>query len=62
MESGAPLSKLKSPAALAGVPGLVLTPRDLDGVIRRGAALLAGAINQALQPRLTLDELDYLVS
>ena len=49
-------------AALAGVPGLVLTPRDLDGVIRRGAVLLAGAINQALQPRLTLDELDYLVS
>lgn len=49
-------------AALAGTPGLVLTPRDLDGVIRRGAALLAAAVNQALQPRLTLDELDYLVS
>lgn len=49
-------------AALCGVPGLVVTPRDLDGLIRRGAALLARAVNRALQPRLTPAELGRLVS
>lgn len=47
---------------LCGDRGLVLTPRDLDGVVRRGAALLALAINKALQQRLTIPEIGYLAS
>ena len=33
---------------------------DLDGVIAHGSALLAGAINRALQPRLSLAQLCWL--
>lgn len=39
---------------------LVVAPRDLDGVIAHGSALLAGAINRALQPRLSLAQLCWL--
>ena len=47
---------------LCGDRGLVLTPRDLDGVVRKGASLLALAINKALQQRLTIPEIGYLAS
>lgn len=64
---GAPVIALGIPTLmeageLCAEPGLVLTPRDLDGVVRRGSQLLARALNQALQPRLTPDELGRLVS
>ena len=39
---------------------LVVTPRALDSVIAHGAALLAGAINRALQPRLSVAQLCWL--
>lgn len=42
--------------------GLVLTPRELDPLIRRGSALLALGINWALQPGLTLPELRWLAN
>ena len=48
--------------AVCSVPGLVVTPRDLDGLVRRGSNLLARAVNRALQPRLTPAELGRLVS
>ncbi len=48
--------------AVCSVPGLVVTPRDLDGLVRRGSHLLARAVNRALQPRLTPAELGRLVS
>ena len=41
---------------------LVVTPRDIDGVIRRGASLLALALNKALQPALSVGELSFLTS
>ena len=50
------------PVIAAGIPtlmdsdegaDLVVTPRALDSVIAHGSALLAGAINRALQPRLS---------
>lgn len=47
---------------LCGEKGLVLTPRDLDGVVRKGSRLLALAINKALQQRLTIPEISYLAS
>ena len=39
---------------------LVVTPRALDSVIAHGAALLAGSVNRALQPRLTVQQLCWL--
>ncbi len=41
---------------------LVVTPKDIDAVIRRGATLLALAINKALQPALSVGELTFLTS
>lgn len=42
------------------MPGFVLCPADLDLLVRRGSALLALAVNKALQPALTLPELCWL--
>ena len=56
------------PVIAAGIPtlmdsdegaDLVVTPRALDSVIAHGAAL-AGAINRALQPRLSVAQLFWL--
>lgn len=41
---------------------LVVTPKDIDAIIRRGATLLALAINKALQPALSVGELTFLTS
>ena len=57
------------PVLAAGIPtlmearegkDLVVTPRALDSVIAHGAALLGAAINRALQPRLTINQLCWL--
>ena len=57
------------PVVAAGIPtlmqaqegaDLVVTPRALDSVIAHGAALLAGAVNRALQPRLTVQQLCWM--
>lgn len=57
------------PVIAAGIPtlmeaeegkDLVVTPRELDGVIAHGAALLGTAINRALQPRLSIPQLCWL--
>lgn len=45
-----------------GRPGCVITPRELDSVVRKGANLLALAINKALQARLSIAELCYLAN
>ena len=57
------------PVIAAGIPtlmesdegaDLVVTPRALDSVIAHGSALLAAAINRALQPRLSVAQLCWL--
>ena len=57
------------PVLAAGIPtlmdsdegaDLVVTPRALDSVIAHGSALLDGAINRALQPRLSVAQLIWL--
>ena len=57
------------PVVAAGIPTLMqaqegadleVTPRALDSVIAHGAALLACAVNRALQPRLTVQQLCWL--
>lgn len=46
----------------AGARRLTVTPRDIDAIIERGAKHLSMAVNAALQPSLTMEEIDYLVS
>lgn len=62
-------ARLGVPVVAAGIPtlmesdegkDLVVAPRDLDGVIAHGAALLGTAINRALQPRLSIAQLCWL--
>ena len=56
-------ARLGVPVLAAGIPtlkdadegaDLVLTPRALDSVIAHGSALLAGILNRALTPRLSV--------
>ena len=63
------LDAVQVPVIAAGIPtlmdsdegaDLVVTPRALDSVIAHGSALLAGAINRALQPRLSVAQLFWL--
>ena len=63
-------ARLGVPVVAAGIPtlmqaegsDLVVTPRELDSVIAHGAALLAAAINRALQPHLSIAQLGWLTS
>ena len=41
---------------------MMVTPRDVDALIERGANHLSLALNAALQPQLSLEEISYLVS
>lgn len=41
---------------------VMVTPRDIDVIIERGAKNLSLAINKALQPQLSLEDITYLVS
>lgn len=48
-------------AGSGGEP-MMVTPRNIDQLIRRAARLLSLAINAALQPQLTLEEIGMLVN
>lgn len=63
--------RLGVPVIAAGIPtlaryekggDLVITPRALDSVVERGSALLAAAINKALQPQFTVAQLCWLAN
>ena len=41
---------------------MMVTPRDIDAVSERGAKIIARAVNRALQPQLTDDEIALLTS
>ena len=45
-----------------GSPPLMVTPREIDLVIKRASSLVALALNRALQPDFTLEELRSLMS
>lgn len=53
---------MEADECMEGAKGLILTSRQLDGVIRSGADLLSAAINKALQPALSIAELCYLAN
>lgn len=40
--------------------GMIVTPRDIDSLVKRASRLLADALNRALQPRLSAEELRWL--
>jgi spore protease len=40
---------------------LIVTPRDIDRIIAQGSRILATAINRALQPALSADDIDLLM-
>lgn len=46
----------------AQVQGLFLTPRDIDTIVRDLSKIAAYAVNLALQPELTISDLDLLLS
>ena len=49
-------------AAAPGADAMMVTPRDIDAVIDRGAKTLSFSINAALQPQLSLEDIVYLTS
>lgn len=53
---------MEADECVEGAKGLILTCRQLDGVIRSGSELLSAAINKALQPSLSIAELCYLAN
>ena len=53
---------MEADTMLGAKRSLVVTPKDIDAIIRRGATLLALAINKALQPALSVGELTFLTS
>lgn len=65
---GAPVIALGVPTVMEAAGALhsrrplVVTSKDIDAIIRRGATLLALAVNKALQPALTVGELSFLTS
>lgn len=44
----------------SGMEGMIVTPREIDSLVEHASRLIAGAINQALQPGLTQQELMWL--
>lgn len=41
---------------------MMVTPRDIDAIVDRGAKYISLAVNAALQPNLSLEDITYLVS
>jgi len=44
-----------------GLGNLIVTPRDIDAIVRNCATLIAGGINRALQPNLTETEIAQMM-
>ena len=42
--------------------GLIVTPKDIDGIVKASAMLLSRALNQALHPRLPKEMKELLAS
>ena len=50
------------PEALGGAQGLIVTPRDVDAQVEDLAKVIWYGIDLALQPGLTVEDIDLLVS
>lgn len=61
-EGGVALSGEKRDKILQSEKGMMVTPKEIDLVIKRASSLVALAINRALQPSLSADEIMSLVA
>lgn len=61
-EGGVVLSDEKRDKILQSEKGMMVTPKEIDLVIKRASSLVALAINRALQPSLSADEIMSLVA
>ena len=59
---GVTLSEEKRDKILQSEKGMMVTPKEIDLVIKRASSLVALAINRALQPSLSADEIMSLVA
>ncbi len=63
---GVPVISLGVPTVMdagkmGGEPGLFVTTRDIDQRVKSAAKLLAYAVNMAVQPQLTIEDIDMFV-
>ena len=58
---GVELTEEKKQAILKSEKGMMVTPKEIDLMIRRAAKLISLAINRALQPSLSAEEIMSLV-
>lgn len=56
-KAGAEIEEEKRKALLSGERGMMVTPKEIDLVIKRAAKLLSFSINKALQPDMTCGEI-----
>lgn len=56
-KAGAEIEKEKRKALLSGERGMMVTPKEIDIVIKRAAKLLSLSINKALQPEMSGEEI-----
>lgn len=47
--------------AAAGIPNMMVTPRDVDRLIERSSALMAMGINLALHPELSFEDVENIM-
>lgn len=59
---GVDLSREKRDAILKSEKGMMVTPKEIDLVIKRASSLVALAVNRALQPGLTAEEITGIVA
>lgn len=59
---GIELDSSKRDAILSGEKGMMVTPKEIDLVIKRASGLVSLAINRALQPKLTAGEIMSIVA
>lgn len=61
-QGGVELSEEKRSTILQSEKGMMVTPKEIDLVIKRASGLLSLSINRALQPSLTADEIMSIVT
>lgn len=56
-KAGTEIEEEKRRALLSGEKGMMVTPKEIDLVIKRAAKLLSVSVNKALQPEITCEEI-----
>lgn len=61
-ETGVEVSGVKRQEILKSEKGMMVTPKEIDLVIKRAAKLISLSLNRALQPGLTSEEISAIVA